>query len=225
MDLDPTVFLFVKYLHVLLFVYWLGGDLGVWLCGKHIIRDDVSLEERLRTREIAALIDMAPRTCLVAMVPVGFTLAANWGSPLPGWSIGLLWLFGAAWMWLVWQVHWKKNEPVGKALASFDLKIRYVIGTAILLFGLYSLVGPGPIEENWLAAKITLYGLIIYNGIVLRKVAGNWAPAFDMIRAGGEKRIEGEALLKANRKRVEPPVLTIWALVAIMGFIGVVKPF
>jgi hypothetical protein len=46
-----------------------------------------------------------------------------------------------------------------------------------------------------------------------------------MVRAGGDKRVEGERMLKADRKRVEPPVLSIWALVAIMGFLGVVKPF
>ena len=46
-----------------------------------------------------------------------------------------------------------------------------------------------------------------------------------MIRAGGEQRVVGELQMKANRRRVEPPVLTIWALVAIMGFLGVTKPF
>lgn len=223
--MDPFVFLLVKYFHVLLFVYWLGGDLGVWFTGKQMIRDDLSLDERLRIRQVAALIDMAPRTCLVLMVPAGFTLASNWGSPLEGSTLIVMWVLGLAWLWLVWEVHWKKNEPIGKTLASIDLKLRYVIGTLILLFGLYSLVGGGPVAEKWLAAKITLYGLIIYNGIVLRKVAGNWQTAFDMIHAGGDQRIEGERLLKANRRRVEPPVLTIWALVAIMGFLGVVKPF
>jgi hypothetical protein len=206
--MDPFVFSFVKYLHVLLFVYWLGGDLGVWMTGKQMIRDDLSLDERLRIRQVGALIDMAPRVCLVLMIPVGFTLASNWGSQLNGPVLLLLWVFCMAWLWLVWEVHWKKNEPIGKTLGSIDLKLRYVIGTAILGYGLYNLVGGGPVTE-----------------IVLRKIAGNWQTAFDMIRAGGEQRVAGELQMKANRRRVEPPVLTIWALVAIMGFLGVTKPF
>ena len=162
---------------------------------------------------------MAPRVCLVLMIPVGFTLASAWGSQLDGPVLLLLWAFCMVWLWLVWDVHWKKNEPIGKTLGSIDQKLRYVIGTAILGYGLYNLVGGGPVTEKWLAAKITLYGLIIYNGIVLRKIAGNWQTAFDMIRAGGEQRVVGELQMKANRRRVEPPVLTIWALVAIMGFL------
>lgn len=223
--MDPFVFDLVRYLHVLLFVYWLGGDLGVWMTGKQLIRDDIPLEERLRTRQIGVLIDMAPRTCLVLMVPAGFTLASNWGSPLTGSTLIVLWALALAWLWLVWEVHWKKNEPIGKTLQSIDLGLRYVLGTVILAFGAYCLATGGPVADKWLAAKIALYGLIIYNGIVLRKIAGNWNAAFDLIRAGGDKRIEGEKMLKANRRKVEPPVLTIWALVAIMGFLGVTKPF
>jgi hypothetical protein len=224
-ELDPLVLSLVKYFHVLLFVYWLGGDLGVWLTGKQMIRDDLSLDERLRIRAVGAIIDMAPRTCLVLMIPAGFTLASVWGSPLQGAALVAVWIMCLAWLWLVWQVHWKKNEPIGKRLNSIDLFIRYVVGAAILAFGAYCLVTGAPVAEKWLAAKITLYGLIIYNGIVLRKVAGNWQAAFDKIRVGGEARVEGELMMKANRRRVEPPVLTIWALVAIMGFLGVVKPF
>jgi uncharacterized membrane protein len=224
-ELDPTVFLLVKYLHVLLFVYWLGGDLGVWWCGKHLIRDDLSLEERLRTREIGVIIDMAPRTCGVLMIPVGFTLSANWGSPLPGAAIAFLWVFGAAWLWLVWQVHWKKNEPIGKTMQKIDINIRYVVGAIVLGFGVYCLATGDPIAETWLAAKIALFGLILFNGIVLRKIAAQLLAAFPMVRAGGEQRAAGEVLIKKYRRTVEPPVLTIWALVAIMGFLGVVKPF
>jgi hypothetical protein len=223
--LDPFVLDFVKYLHVLLFVYWLGGDLGVWLTGKQMIRDDLSLEERMRIRQVGALIDMAPRVCLVLMVPVGFTLAANWGSQIEGPALIALWVFGLAWLWLVWEVHWKKNVPVGKTLALWDLRLRYVIGSAMLAYGLYNLVGGGPVTEKWLAAKITLYGMIIFNGIILRKVAAKMQSALDMVRAGGEQRAIGEAMVKAARKSVEPPVLSIWALVAIMGFLGVTKPF
>ena len=98
--MDPFIFSFVKYLHVLLFVYWLGGDLGVWMTGKQMIRDDLSLDERLRIRQVGALIDMAPRVCLVLMIPVGFTLASAWGSQLDGPVLLLLWAFCMVWLWL-----------------------------------------------------------------------------------------------------------------------------
>ena len=118
MDIDP--YRVVAFLHVLLFAYWLGADLGVFLHGKRLTRDDIPLAERLRTREIGVMIDMAPRSALVLMVPVGFTLASNWGLPLTALQIGLLWVFGLFWLWLVWEVHHKKNEPVGRTLQRID---------------------------------------------------------------------------------------------------------
>ena len=35
------------YLHLLLFVLWLGGDLGVFVLGQHFRRRDYPLGERL----------------------------------------------------------------------------------------------------------------------------------------------------------------------------------
>lgn len=224
-EIDPTVFLYVKFLHVLLFVYWLGGDLGVWWTGKQLIRDDLSIDERMRTREIAALIDMAPRTAGVLMIPVGFTLSANWGSPLPAGAIVFLWVFGLAWLWLVWQVHWKKDEAIGATLRKVDINLRLVVGTLVLGFGVHCLVTGGPIEETWLAAKITVFGMILFNGVVLRRIAMTLLPGLAMVKAGGEQRAAGEAIIKEYRRKVEPPVLAIWFLVALMGFLGVVKPF
>jgi len=224
-ELDPSLFLIIKFVHVLIFVYWLGGDLGVWIAGKYMQRSDLSIDERIRAREIGVLVDMAPRTCNVLMVPVGFTLASSWGSPLPGWFIAFIWIFSAGWLWMVWEIHNRRKDPTIKALMKHDLNVRYVVGTTILFYGLYNLFGGGAIEEQWLAAKITLYGLILFTGIWIRKSIVDLTPYYAMIRAGGEQQVEGEAKLRAARKKVEPPVLTIWALVAAMGFLGVVKPF
>ena len=49
--MDIELLRLVAYVHVLLFVYWLGTDLGVFLCSARLTRDDLSLEERLRVRE------------------------------------------------------------------------------------------------------------------------------------------------------------------------------
>jgi len=65
MDIDiQNVLIFV---HVLLFGYWLGSDLGVFYCDSQLTRDDLSLDERLRVRQIRRKVDMAPRTCRVVV--------------------------------------------------------------------------------------------------------------------------------------------------------------
>ncbi len=222
MDIDP--YRVVAFLHVLLFAYWLGADLGVFLHGKRLTRDDIPLAERLRTREIGVMIDMAPRSALVLMVPVGFTLASNWGLPLTALQIGLLWVFGLFWLWLVWEVHHKKNEPVGRTLQRIDFAIRYIVLAIMLGLGGYSLATGAPVASGWLALKMVLFGGIIMNGIWLRLIGGRWQAAFDKIRLGGEQAIIGEQMIKANRKVASKAALLIWFLVAVMAFLGVVKP-
>jgi hypothetical protein len=223
MDIDP--YRVVAFLHVLLFAYWLGADLGVFLHGRRLTRDDIPLDERLRTREIGVMIDMAPRSALVLMIPVGFTLASNWGLPLTGLQIGLLWVFGLAWLWLVWEVHHKKNEPVGRTLQRIDFAIRYIMLAVMLGLGGMSLATGAPVASTWLALKMVLFGAIIMNGIWLRLIGGRWQAAFDKIRQGGENKAVGEQMIKDNRKVASKAALLIWFLVAAMAFLGVVKPF
>ncbi len=70
------------FFHVLLFGYWLGADLGVFYCDSQLTRDDLSLKERLRVREIRRIVDMAPRTCVALILPIGFMLSVQYGSPI-----------------------------------------------------------------------------------------------------------------------------------------------
>jgi hypothetical protein len=59
MALDYTLW---QYLHILLFVYWLGADLGVFLAARYVARTDLSLDERLRFLDLLLKIDMGPRS-------------------------------------------------------------------------------------------------------------------------------------------------------------------
>lgn len=223
MEIDP--FRVVAFIHVVLFAYWLGADLGVFIHGQRLTRDDIPLDERLRTREIAVMIDMGPRTALVLMVPVGFTLASNWGVPLRSFEIISLWGIGLAWLWLVWEVHHKKNQPVGRFLQRIDFAIRYVVLALMVGLGGYSIATGGPVSSGWLALKMVLFGGIILNGIWLRLIGGKWQVAFDTIRKGGENVAIGELMIKDNRRVASKAALLIWFLVAAMAFLGVVKPF
>ena len=215
----------VAYVHVLLFVYWLGTDLGVFFCSARLTRDDLSLDERLRVREIGVALDLAPRFALVFMIPVGFTLAVPYGSPVAGGALIAVWVVTLLWAVLTWMVHHKKNQPIGKQLLKIDMGIRYVVLIGMGALGVYCLATGGPIADKWLATKILLYAGIILNGVWLRRIGGRWQAAFDKVRAGGAERLIGEQMIKANRATAKIAAPIIWFLVALMGFLGVVKPF
>ena len=66
--------------HVLLFVYWLGGDIGVFYSSRYVADPSLSVEARTTALRIMAWIDEIPRICLVMILPVGVMLGyeAGW---------------------------------------------------------------------------------------------------------------------------------------------------
>lgn len=62
-------------LHVLVFVYWLGGDLGAFYSSRFLTRPGVTPEKRLLAAKIVGDVDMAPRSALILTFPTGLALA------------------------------------------------------------------------------------------------------------------------------------------------------
>jgi hypothetical protein len=63
-------------LHLLLFTYWLGADLGVFYSSRYVLRSDLPPASRAVALKIMAWLDVAPRLCLVLFLPSGVTLMA-----------------------------------------------------------------------------------------------------------------------------------------------------
>ena len=213
------------FFHVLLFGYWLGADLGVFYCDSQLTREDLSLDERLRVRQIRRKIDMAPRTCVPLILPLGFMLAVQWDSPVDGWWLVLIWVLSLAWLASLWAVRLTLETPVGRVLEKYDRFIWYVVAAVTLAFGLYTLITGEPIAERWIATKILLYGFMVVSAIWILSAAYRWPPIFEMVRAGGEQRIEGEKRMKRNRINCGSAAGTLWFIVLLIAFVGATKPF
>ena len=96
----------LNFFHVVLFAYWLGGDLGVHLAARFAIRADLSLAEGMRFLTLILMIDLAPETAIVLTVPLGLTLAskAAW-SGLNFYWLALIWFVALAWLYSIWRLH------------------------------------------------------------------------------------------------------------------------
>ena len=215
----------MAFVHVLLLVFAIGGDVAVHYIGQYLTREKLSLEERLRVRELRFMVDMSARTALVLLLPVGFTLAQIYGSPISGLWLQLLWFAAICWLTLVWSVHFNKGSALGEQLRKIDIAIRYLVMASMASFGLYCLVTDGPISSNWLAIKILLFAIILLNGVWIRQIIGRWPAAFDLVRTGGENAERGELLIKKLQRDTNYAAFCIWILVVLMAFLGIVKPY
>ena len=215
----------MAFFHVFLFVYAIGGDVAVHYIGKYVTRSELSLEERLRVRDLRFIVDMSARSSLVLLLAVGFTLAQAYGSPITGTWLAFLWLADLAWLALVWLVYFNKGTPRGARLQRLDISIRYLVIAGMLAFGSFCLLIGEPISSKWLALKIILFAAILANGVWIRHIATLWQAAFDLVLAEGDDRTRGEQMILEINSVANRAAFLIWLLVVMMAFLGGVKPF
>ncbi len=128
-----TYYQILVYIHLLLFVLWLGADVGVFMLGQHFRkRAQYDLPQRLVLLQLFVNLDMVPRSAWALMVPVTLTMvdAGGWWD-LPGWALVLAWVVGGVWLWLVWDAHHLDGLispwvfPTTQNLICFGIKIEH----------------------------------------------------------------------------------------------------
>ena len=87
---------FWLYLHILLLVFWVGTDLGVFLAAKYSERSEFSMESRQVVLMLGMMLDRLPRSALVLIVPSGLMLTQASGlTELSPSSVLGIWVFAA----------------------------------------------------------------------------------------------------------------------------------
>ena len=73
MEMTQT-FIFWKYLHILMFVGWVGADMSVFLSAKKSTDESLPFDTRVMLLHTALRIELIPRTMWKAALPLGVML-------------------------------------------------------------------------------------------------------------------------------------------------------
>ena len=214
----------MAFFHVVLFVYAIGGDIAVYYIGNYITKDELPIEERLRVRSMRFIVDMSARTSLVLLLPIGFTLSTAFGSSIDGDLLLGIWAFSILWLILIWIVHFKRETKEGEIYRLLDLGIRYILSFSLIVLGLFSLFSDLVIQSNWLSLKISIFGLILANGIWIRMIVGRMRECIQLVQNKSDIEF-AESQIKKEQSTLNKAALMIWILVILMAFLGQVKPF
>lgn len=212
------------FIHLLLFVFWLGADVGVFVLGQHFRKRSYTLAERLTILRLLVITDMVPRTAWALMVPVSISIASMRWAPLPDWLLPASWAVGAIWLWLVWDAHLHDQTP--RSVRSRRLEFWLKIGLMLfyLTLGGVSLAAGAPIAEHWLAAKALLFGLVFAAAIMIDVAFRPVGPLLARLVADGSSDATEVPLLETmNRTRLW--VWMVYALLLATAFLGNAKPF
>ena len=218
MDLGITL---LTLLHILIPIYWLGGDLGAFYGSTFMTDPKRTVAERMMALKILNNIDMAPRTTLILAFPTGFALAwAKGWLAVPGIAVAGVTLFFLAWLALAWVVH--LNHGGGQGFKKLDLGIRYVAVVVLGGVGIAGVAGDVAIPF-FIACKLCILAICIALGLIVRR---QLVPLFGAIRtmATTGPTAESDATIAAVNGRARISVLTIWGLVLLASFLGIATP-
>lgn len=212
------------FVHIMLLVYWLGADLGVFILARRAKNAALSFETRLKLLEAAMAIDLLPRICFALMIPVGVTLAASTGVlGVPTIAIAATWAYGVVWsILLILATRWE-GKPLGALWRMANLATQAILGALFITVSIASLVGAGPIDAEWLAQKLFIFGLIYPAAIMIDVAFQPGVKAFAAIAVEGSNQRRETAFSKS----VDATclwVLAVYALVTLAAFWGVMKP-
>ncbi len=218
--LYPTLVWF----HVLLLVFWLGADLGVFILGQHFRKRNLySVPERLILLKLLVITDMGPRTAWALMVPSSLVLLklGPWWPGMPDWLLVSGFVLGAVWLWLVWDAHTHDQTPRAARARAFENPLKYLLTGFYLTLGSVSLVNGGPLQE-FLAWKALLFGLIFVAAILIDMAFRPVGPQLMALISQGSSDAT-EVPLRRTMDRTRIWVMLVYLLLLAISWIGVTK--
>ncbi len=192
-----------KLLHLLLFVYWLGADVGTFYASRFVADAALAPPARATAARIMLGIDLLPRICMPLVLATGVQLASMLGVLAIG-AAGLagVWALSLGWLAMVLVIH---QRGAGAArLARLDFGVRIVI-VALLVAATLVL----PALPAWTTLKLLGFAATVVCGLMIRVHLKPFGPAFAQLMAGGRSD-EPNRIIAASIARCVPYVIAIW---------------
>ena len=209
-------------LHLLILVYWLGGDLGAFYGSTFMTDPQRSVAERMMALKILNNVDMAPRTALILAFPTGLTLAwAKSWLELPPALILVTWAAFLAWLVLAWAVH-MKHGPSGQRLKRADLVLRYIVIVALAGAAIGAMAGAIAVPV-FIVLKMWILAFCFGLGLVVRRQLVPLFPAVIEMRETGPTPATDRVIAEVI-SRTRPTVILLWLMVLIASYLGITTP-
>lgn len=211
------------YIHILLFVFWIGTDVGVFVLGKFAQSAKYSVEQRLLAIKIGLLIDRFPRVCFVLIVPVGLQMAHMSGLlPLSATVHLAVWLAAAFWLAVVFLGFAVEGKPIAAPLRNIERGLQMAVILAFTWIGAMSLLGHGPVTATWFSIKLLVFAGITLMALGLDFISGLITTGFELLESEGATP-RAQTAITVGLNRIYAFVVVIYALSLAAAFLGTVK--
>jgi len=209
--------------HLLLFCYWLGGDIGVFYSSKFVVNPDLGRESRLIAAKIMIGCDLVPRICMRLMLTSAGILSEYIGIEHPLWQmIGII-VLGPVWLTMVLTLHFFHKAAFIPFLTRIDFYFRWIIVVGGIASCLYA-VNIGRFDDTpWIAAKLLIFASMVFSGLMIRINLKGFNTSY--VKIIGDNYNDTDNLVMINSlKKAKPWVFYIWAALVLEATLGIVKP-
>jgi len=214
-----------KYLHILMFVFWIGTDLAVFLSAKKSTDPNLSIETRFLLMHIALRIELLPRTVWKAALPLGVMLSVDMELlDISSMGLAIVWILSIIWWGISMTGAWLYQEPIGHKLGKLTNWLTGLVGVLLIAVAIASAMGNGPFDPDatWLLWKVGLYGLINIMIVAMLKVFDPLGVAFGQLAVDGSTP-ELESVIAQVMSKSAVVIWATYALIALVGFIATTK--
>ena len=222
-DYSISVYEVLLVLHVILFVFWLGPDFGVYVWSNIATSTAVTANMRVTAGKMMNIIEFMPKICIALMLTVGGILTENVGLTHPTWQWLAILALGPVWLFLVVFAYFREGTPFGELVARADLLLRWVVFVSVIASTTYSIMSGRLEPAPWVAGKLYLFAVIVFLGLMMR---GQLARFFATL-----KRLETEepndeinGAISTSMGRARLFMFGIWACLLLAAWMGVSQP-
>ena len=218
-----TSFELLRYLHVFLFVFWLGPDVAVYAWSRKAAESGASPEQRMVAGQMMTLVESIPRAAISLMLTVGGLLSEYVGLEHPWWQMAGIILLGPVWLTLVLVGTLRDGTPFGATARRLETGLRWVLIVAIPLSVSYSTITGGLAMAPYVGAKLLLFALLLLLGQLLRSRLSPLRDALLQLGRDGPSPVL-EATMQTSVARSRPYSVAIWLALLAAALMGVMKP-
>lgn len=213
-------FLIIKLLHIIAFVYWLGGDLGTFYASRFVARPDLSPEARSTAMTIMMGCDQGPRFAMPLILPLGFHLAYLMGAfQVSTFWLAITWIICLAWVAWVATIHFGQGSRIAQILTAIDFKFRVAVVLGLGGLAIYALATGKIFPVKWVAYKLLVFAVLVGFGLMIRVALKPLIGAWGTLMTSGPTA-EINATIKRSLSHCLPFVWGIWIGLVINAALG-----
>ncbi|MGI9291612.1 MAG: hypothetical protein ACR2QG_10105 [Gammaproteobacteria bacterium] len=220
---ESGTYRFVLFLHQLLFVLWLGPDIGVYMWSTKLTNPEVTPAQRAAAARMMTLIDVLPKACMSLMLTVGGVLTELMGIEHPWWQMAGIWLLGPVWLTLTLLTFFRRGTSSGPQLANIDILFRWLVVVGVIFSVGLSLTTDRLADTPWITGKLLLFVAVVFFSIMMRYRLKPLSAAVDELDTG-EVSDQTNTLISQSVSRARLFMFASWLALAMAAGMGLVQP-